>query len=44
MDVYALRLIEKYGRDILLELHNLKSKTVRFTAIQLQELIDKYDK
>jgi hypothetical protein len=41
-DVYAVRLIEKYGPNILLELQEEKQKIAKFTPADLENLIDTY--
>ena len=41
-DVYAVKLIEKYGPNILLELQEEKNKIAHPNASDLQELIQKY--
>ena len=43
MDVYALKLVEKYGADILKELNNEKRKIKQFSAQELKDLIAKYE-
>lgn len=43
MDVYALKLTEKYGADILKELSNEKRKIKQFTAEELKKLINQYE-
>lgn len=42
MDVYALRLIAKYGDQILYELQIKKNKIKQWTIKELQALIEKY--
>ncbi len=44
MDVYALRLQEKYGDGILRELNQLKQQTKQWTREELFQLISKYEK
>jgi hypothetical protein len=41
-DVYAVRLIEKYGPNILLELQEEKNKIAHINPAELQELIKRY--
>jgi len=41
-DVYAVRLIHKYGPNILLELQEAKNKIVKWSPSDLQALIDSY--
>ena len=42
MDSYALRLINKYGKNILEELNREKLKTKKFTVTELENLIKHY--
>ena len=42
MDIYALRLIRKYGSNILEDLNGDKLKSKKFTASELEELIKHY--
>lgn len=39
-DVYAVRLIEKYGQHILFDLHQEKQKVAKWTVPQLEALIE----
>jgi hypothetical protein len=41
-DVYAVRLVQKYGPNILLELQEEKHKIRKWTPVELQEMIGKY--
>jgi hypothetical protein len=41
-DVYAVRLIHKYGPNILLELQEAKNKIVKWSPSDLQALIESY--
>lgn len=43
MDVYALRLQEKYGEDILKELSIKKQEVKQFTPSEICTLLDKYE-
>lgn len=42
MDVYALKLIAKYGDNILIDLQREKNKVKQWTIKGLQELIERY--
>jgi hypothetical protein len=44
LDVFALKLQQKYGASILQELQDLKGKSIKWTTIELEEIIKKYDK
>ena len=41
-DVYAIRLMEKYGPNILIELQEAKNKITNFKPCDLQDLIEVY--
>jgi hypothetical protein len=43
-DVYAVRLIQKYGPNILNELQEAKNSIAKFTPTDLQELIQNYNR
>jgi len=43
-DVYAIRLMEKYGQDILQKLNIEKNKIKKFTPEELKEIYEKYKK
>ena len=43
MDVYALNLIKKHGKDILIDLAKDKRKIKQFSVKELQDIITKYD-
>ena len=43
MDIYAIRLEEKYGYGILQELEELKKKDKKYKTSELEELIKKYE-
>ena len=41
-DVYAVKLVERYGPNILLELQEQKNRVVKWTPADLEELIEIY--
>ena len=41
-DVYAIKLISKYGKDILADLNAQKNRAIKYTISNYQEMIDKW--
>ena len=42
LDVFAINLISKYGKDILEDLNTQKNKAIKYKIADYQEMIEKY--